>query len=90
MGFLFNRKKSAIPQNATFRITQNGEDKLQEFNGDPKHQVLMALETRGSMDVEEISSASGLNKGAVERLVPALVRGGYIQYITTQSPVDLE
>ena len=71
-----------IPANATFRLTQDGREKLQEFGGDPKSRVLVALETRGTSDIDEISQASGLSRGQVERLVPTLVRGGYVQYVS--------
>ena len=80
---LFQGKGVAhIPANAAFRITEQGKDKLQEYGGDPKSRVLVALETRGTSDVDEISAASGLSKGQVERLVPVLLRGGYIQFVT--------
>lgn len=81
MGFFFNRNKKSIPPNATFRLTQSGQEKLQEFSGDPKSRILVALETRGTSDVEEISNASGLSRGQVERMIPSMIRGGYIQYI---------
>ncbi len=78
-----------IPANATFRLTQEGREKLSEFGGDPKSRVLVALETRGTSDIEEIAAASGLSRGQVEKLVPTLVRGGYIQYVS-QSMVGEE
>jgi DNA-binding MarR family transcriptional regulator len=84
----FTKRGRSIPPNATFRITQVGQDKLQEFSGDPKSRVLVALETRGTSDVEEIATASGLSKGQVERLVPSLIRGGYVQYITSSDIGD--
>lgn len=85
MGFLFNRKQSGIPQNATFRLTEQGRDKLQEFSGDPKSQILVSLETRGTSDLEEIAQSSHLSRGQVERFIPVLVKGGYIQYVGAQS-----
>jgi hypothetical protein len=91
MGFFFGKggkKGKGIPANATFRLTQEGREKLQEFSGDPKSQVLVALETRGTSDIDEISQASGLNRGQVERLVPSMIRGGYIQYVGAQSGDD--
>lgn len=75
-------KGRVIPSNATFRLTQEGREKLQEFGGDPKSRVLVALETRGTSDIDEISQTSGLSRGQVERLVPVLVRGGYVQYVS--------
>ena len=86
MGFLFGKKRGkGIPQNATFRLTQEGREKLQEFTGDPKSQILVALETRGTSDLEEIAQASSLSRGQVEKFVPSLVRGGYIQYVSASS-----
>lgn len=79
----FHHKGRTIPTNASFRLTQEGREKLQEFAGDPKSRVLVALETRGTSDIDEISQASGLSRGQVERLVPTLVRGGYVQYISS-------
>ena len=78
----FQRKSRAIPPNATFRLTQRGQEKLADFSGDPKSRVLVALETKGTSDIDEISQASGMSRGQVERLVPTLVNGGYIQYIS--------
>ncbi len=72
-----------IPLNASFRLTQEGREKLQDFGGDPKSRILVALETRGTSDIDEMSQASGLSRGQVERLVPALTRAGYIQYISS-------
>jgi len=86
---LFQGKGGAhIPANAAFRITEQGKDKLQEYGGDPKSRMLVALETRGTSDVDEISKASGLNRGQVERLVPVLLRGGYIQFVTAATAGD--
>lgn len=80
MGFLFGRK-SNIPPNATFMLTQVGRKKVQEFSGDTRSRLLTVLETSGSSDIEEISRASGISKGAVEREIPRLIRGGYITYV---------
>ena len=90
MSFLFKKKSRRIPPNATFRITQEGSQKLQEFTGDSKSQVLMALETGGTSDVDEIAQKSGLGKGQVERLIPVLARGGYIQYVGPNSGEDID
>lgn len=83
MGFFFGRKAKRIPPNASFRLTQEGREKLQDFSGDPKSQVLVALETGGSSDIDEISQTSGLSRGQVERIIPSLIRGGYVQYISS-------
>jgi len=86
MSFLFGRnRKGSIPPGATFRITEQGREKLQEFGGDPKSRILMAAETGGTSDIDELSRASGVSKGQVERLLPQLVRGGYVQYVGRQS-----
>ena len=85
MSYLFDRmrkRSKAIPSTATFRLTEQGRDKLQEFSGDVKSRILIALETRGTSDVDEISQASGLSKSQVERMIPTMVRGGYIQYVS--------
>jgi len=83
----FDRGKRRVPPNATFKITQEGEEKLGEFNGDPKSQVLMALQVGGTANIDEIcnSPSVSLNRGQVERLIPVLAQGGYIQYIGGQS-----
>lgn len=91
MGFFFGKGKGkGMPNNATFRLTQEGREKLQEFNGDPKSQILMALETRGTSDIEEIASTSGLSKSQVERYIKPLAAGGYIQYVTAHGGEDME
>ena len=92
MSFFFGRGKGhGIPRNATFRLTQEGKEKLQEFSGDPKSRILMAMETRGvSLDVDEISESSGLGRGQVERLLPALIKGGYIQYVSSSMGAEVD
>lgn len=86
MTFLFgNRGRSGgsrIPSNATFRLTQEGREKLQEFKGDAESQILVTLETRGTSDANEISLASGLRKGEVDRKLPKLIKHGYVQYVS--------
>ena len=89
MSFFFNRGKGRhIPPNATFRLTQEGRDKVQDFGGDEKSRILVALETRGTSDVDEISSASGVKRGKVEKLIPTMVHGGYVQYVSASSSND--
>ena len=85
MGFFNRGKGKGIPPNATFRLTQEGREKLQEFGGDPKSRILTALETQGTSDIAEISQTSGVSKGKVEKLVPAMIKGGYIQYVSAVS-----
>ena len=86
MGFLFDqvdgqidkfrRRGKVMPPSATFRLTELGRDKLQEFSGDPKSRILVALETRGTSDVKEVCEASGVSRGQAERLIPVLIKGG--------------
>ena len=80
----FSRRRH-IPSNASFRLTQDGRDKLQNFKGDARSRILSALETEGSSNTSEIALASGLSKGKVEALIPGMIRGGYIQYISGES-----
>jgi len=82
MGFFFGRKGKHIPRDATFKLTQEGRQKLQEFTGDSKSQILVALEARGTSDIDEISQASGVSRGEIERYIPSLIRGRYIQYVS--------
>ena len=89
MGFFNRGKGKGIPPNATFRLTQEGREKLQEFGGDPKSRILTALETQGTSDIAEISQTSGVSKGKVEKLVPAMIKGGYIQYVSAVSSEDV-
>ncbi len=89
MGFFNRGKGKGIPPNATFRLTQEGREKLQEFGGDPKSRILTALETQGTSDIDEMSNASGISKGKVDSLVPKLLRGNYIQYVSAaQEDID--
>ena len=78
---MFKRGRN-VPSNASFRLTQEGREKLQNFRGDAKSRVLVALETEGTSGVSEIAAASGLSKGQVERLIPSLVRGRFVQYVS--------
>lgn len=85
MSFLdrIRSRSKSIPPNATFRLTEQGREKvINEFSGDTKGRILVALETGGTSDVDEISQKSGISRGQVEKMVPALVRGGYIQYVS--------
>ena len=72
-------RKNQIPKDAAFRITQEGEEKLQTYTGTPQARILAALQTCGSSDIEEIAGASGLSKGQVEHNLLALVQKGYVR-----------
>lgn len=90
MGFFFGRRKSVgVPRDAAFHITQEGRDKLQDFSGDPRSRILVALETQGTSDVAEIAQYSGLSKGQVEKAIPSLVRKHLVQYANVPSS-DME
>jgi len=83
VGFFFGRKSKSVSPNATFRLTEQGREKLQEFTGDAKSQILVALETRGTSDIDEIAETAGLSRGQVERIIVKMVRGGYVQCVST-------
>ena len=75
-------RKSAIPRNATFRLTQEGKEKLQTYTGTPQARIMVALETMGSSaDVNELAGASGLSRGQVENNLLALIQKGYAQRV---------
>jgi len=92
MGFFFdrffNKKGAHIPPDAALIITEQGKDALQEYGGDERGRILLALETRGSCDVNKISSTSGLTVGQVERAVPGLLRSGYVRFVTSGAVGD--
>jgi len=83
MTFLFDRfkRRSRLPAHATFRLSQEGVEKVKEGGGDPKIRILTALEARGTSNVDEISQTSGIRRGVVERLVPMLADSGYVQVV---------
>lgn len=70
-----------IPQSAVFHLTPLGRQKAEEYGGDPRSRVLVALETNGASNVEEIANYAHLRKGQVERILPVLMRGGYVHPI---------
>ena len=80
MNFL-HRDNHGIPKNATYRLTQDGREKLHSYNGTPQARILAALETQGTSDRDEIASASGMSRGSVERHTLALLQKGYVQQV---------
>jgi len=78
---IFPWQRSNVPEHATFTLTEMGRGKATEFTGDPKSRVLMALESQGASNSREIAQAAHLSKGMVERMIPTLVKGGYIQSV---------
>lgn len=77
----FGLDKSILPRNATFRLTQEGREKLQSYSGTPQTRILAALETCGTSDRDEIASATGLSRGSVEKHVLVLLQKGYVQRV---------
>ncbi len=91
----FHRRKAVLPKNATFRLTQEGREKLQTYAGTPQARILIALETQGtSADVDEIAGSSGLSRGQVERNILVLIQKGYVQRsgggFSTTAPEEVE
>jgi hypothetical protein len=72
-------QKETYSRHTTFRITEQGRDKLQDFTGDDKSNILVSLETNGSCTMDEIADKSRVARGRVERLIPVLVKNGFIQ-----------
>lgn len=90
MGLLDRIKRGGISANASFRITQEGKEKLLQYGGDPKSRVLQGLESNGSGNISDIAQTSGLSRGQVERILPSLIGGGYIQPITSAAMEESE
>lgn len=90
MGLLDRMRRGGVPANASFRITQEGKEKLLQYGGDPKSRLLQGLESNGSGNISDIAQTSGLSRGQVERILPSLIRGGYIQPITSAVIEDNE
>ena len=70
-----------LPKNSTYRLTQEGREKLQSYTGTPQARILAALETCGTSDRDEIANAAGMSRGTVEKNVLALLQKGYIQRV---------
>jgi len=77
----FGLGKSVLPKNATYRLTQEGREKLQSYTGTPQARILAALETQGTSDRNEIASASGMSRGSVEKNLLILLQKGYVQRV---------
>lgn len=85
MGFLDSilGNKKVIPSSARFRITEEGRDELQEFDGTARKRILLALETHGSSNVDTIANIGRVPRGSVERLLPSMVKQGCVQYVSS-------
>ena len=77
----FGLGKSVLPKNSTYRLTQEGREKLQSYSGTPQARILAALETQGTSDRDEIANASGMSRGSVEKHVLTLIQKGYVQRV---------
>lgn len=77
----FSLNRNVLPKNATFRLTQEGREKLQSYTGTPQSRILAALETCGTSDRDEIANASGLSRGQVERQLLVLLQKGHVQRV---------
>jgi len=77
------KPRGSIPRYTTFRLTESGRDKLQDYSGDAQSLILIALEaSHASANVEEIARTCRLSVGQVERMIPNMVRAGYVQPAT--------
>ena len=80
MGFLDRIRGERQPsvKNSLFRLTETGREKLQTFSGDTNSRILVALETEGSLNLDELSKQAHIPNDKLERLLPILCRQGLI------------
>lgn len=83
MSVLDRFRHNRINKNTAFRITEQGREKLQSFDGRDLYMLLSALETGGSKNIDELAREANIPRGKVERLLPSLLRGGYVQNALT-------
>ena len=91
MTMFFNRGSHPSLKQGSFRLTEEGRAKLQAcFDSTPGGRILVALETSGSsLDLREISQASGVSVGQAERLLAPLIRKGYVTPLGTGTGGDM-
>ena len=77
------KRGGAIPTAMTFSLTEMGKAKAEEYTGDPRSRILMALDSNGASNCDEISRVAHIPKGLVERQIPQLIRAGYVQSTRT-------
>ena len=77
---LANRESSTVPQNTTFRLTEKGRAKLQEFGPGNEGAILYALEVGGTSNAKDIAASSGFDVARVGRMLLPLKRAGYVQW----------
>ena len=85
---LFDRNKKQISRYDTFSLTQSGRDKLQMYTGDYKSRLLVALETEGSSNIDDLAKSSGISRGQLEHMIPQLLRGRFIQTSSVSEGID--
>ena len=80
MSFLdrFRGERRPSVKTSLFRLTETGREKLQTFSGDTSSRILVALETEGSLNLEELSRQSHIPSGKLENLLPVMCRQGLI------------
>ena len=81
MSILGLGRNNPLPKNATFRLTQEGKEKLMSYSGTPQSRVLVALDTCGTSDRDEIANYTGMGRGSVEKTVLILLQKGYVQRV---------
>lgn len=88
MGFfdrIFKSKnRTHLSDDTAVMITESGKNELGERAGSPESRVLLALETRGSMGVSKIASASGLSVKEVEHILPSLLRRRLARLVSSE------
>ena len=73
--------RTTVPASATFALTPLGKEKAEQFGGDPKSRVVIAIEELGPSPVKDIVQETGLRRGQVESIIKQLSRGGYIHMV---------
>ena len=76
--------ENEVSRRDTFRLTEKGRAHLQNnFNSDSATRILLALETTGNSNIDDIHESSGMVVKQIQRLIPSLLTRGYIDRIKT-------
>lgn len=71
-----------IRKEALFALTPLGVQKAEAFALDgPKADLLYTLKEQGSMSIQELSEATGMNANKVRHLLKYLARQQYIKHV---------
>jgi len=73
------RGRPEIDRQGSFRLSEQGREKLTNFDGSSGMQIMAALETGGSMDLDELRRTTKLGGAGLERVLVSLMRKGYVQ-----------